>query len=269
MNLPASQLQRILNGTPKEFRLGDYISRGLKFMNDNFGMLLAFMLVSGVISSFLQIIPIAGIALSVLVTPVLQIGYAQFSYVVIRERRVEFGEFFKGFNKFGPLLATYLLTGIITLLAMLPGLILWYQAGMSAWLTELFAEYPFIESVPDLRDSVDMTLFWLGFLVMVAGALLVGTLFSWALFLVCFFDISPLDALNASRKLIARNWLLFIIFMIVAGLIAASGLLLCFVGILYTAPAMACAQFFAFSDATGILEDPENQEPDIIDHFIA
>ena len=75
--------------------------------------------------------------------------------------------------------------------------------------------------------------------------------------------------MSVALTLIARNWLLFIIFMIVAGLIAASGLLLCLVGILYTAPAMTCAQFFAFSDATGILEDPENQEPDIIDHFIA
>lgn len=269
MNLPASQLQRILNAPPKEFRLGDYISRGLKFMNDNFGMLLAFMLVSGVISSFLQIIPIAGIALSVLVTPALQIGYAQFSYVAIRERRVEFGEFFKGFNKFGPLLATYLLTGIITLLAMLPGFILWYQAGMGAWLTELFAEYPFMESVPDLRDSVDMTLFWLGFVVMVAGALLVGTLFAWALNFVWFFDVGPLEALNASRKLIARNWLVFVGFLIVTGLIAAAGLLLCLVGLLYTVPAMTCAHFFAFADATGILEEEDSQEQDIIDHFIA
>lgn len=269
MNLPASRLQRVLSDAPTQFRLGDYISQGFEFMNKNFGMLLAFMLLSFVISAFIQVIPIVGMFLSILITPVLQIGYAQFTYAAKRENRVDFAEFFKGFNKLGPLLATYLLTGVIGLLSILPGLLLWYQAGMLDWFMGIMEDYPFIENVPNLSDSVDMGLFWLGVLLMTAGVLVISVLFAWSLNVVWFFDVGPLEALNASRKLIARNWGLFVAFVLVAGLVAASGILLCGIGLLYTAPAMACAQFFAFADAARLFEGDDANEPDLIDHFIA
>ncbi len=270
MSLPASRLQRVLNDPPREFRLGEYISQGFQFMNKNFGLLLAFMLVSTMISFIIQVLPIVGMFLSILIGPVLQIGYAQFTYAANRENRVDFGEFFKGFNKLGPLLATFLLSGLIGLASVLPGLMLWYQAGMLDWFMGIMEDYPFLGDMPNLFDSVDMTLFWLGVLLIVIGGLVISVLFTWALNIVWFFDVGPMEALNASRKLIARNWLLFVVFIIVSGLIAASGALLCLVGVLYTAPAMACAQFFAFADATRLLEDDEaNQQDNTLDHFIA
>lgn len=269
MSFSANQLQRVLSAPPTPFRSGDYISRGLKFMNDNFGMLLGFMLVSGVISFFAQIVPFVGILISILIGPVLQIGYAQFAYSATRSRNADFAEFFKGFNKIGPLLATYLLTAIIGLVAVLPGLILWYQAGMLDWIMAVMEDYPFLENMPEMSDSINMTLFWLGFLVMLAGALALSILFAWSLNIVWFFDVGPMEALNASRKLIARNWLPFVLFIILSGIIAAAGLLICLVGVLYTAPAMACAQFFAFADSARLFEDGDEDKPDLIDHFIA
>lgn len=270
MSLPASRLQRVLNEPPVNFRLGDYISQGFDFMNKNFGMLLGFMLVSTVISFFAQIIPIAGIVLSIILGPVLQIGYSQFTYAAVKENRVDFAEFFKGFNRVGPLVATYLLSILIILAVMIPGLVLYYQAGMFDWFTTIMEDYPFMEDVSGFQDSVDMGLFMIGTLLIVTGVLAVGVLFTWALNLVWFFDIGPLEALAASRKLIARNWVSIILFLILSGIIAGIGLLLCGIGILYTAPAMTVAQFFAFADSSKILEDDgEAQQPDIIDHFIA
>lgn len=270
MSLPSSRLQRVLNDVPVPFRLSDYISQGFDFMNKNFGMLLAFMLVSMIISFFVQIIPVGGFVLGIIIGPVLQIGYSQFTYAAIKERRVDFAEFFKGFNRIGPLVGTYLMTILILLASMIPGLVLWFQAGMFDWLAGVMDDYPFIAEVPDIWETVDISHFWMGTLLMIAGALAVGILFSWALNLVWFFDISPLEALGSSRKLIARNWLSFVIFVILSGIIAGIGLLLCGIGILYTAPAMSVAHFFAFADATKILEDDAGgQGPDIIDHFIA
>ncbi len=270
MSLPASRLQRVLNDPPAPFRLGDYISQGFQFMNQNFGMLLGFMLLTIVISFVVQIVPIVGIVISLLISPVLQIGYSQFAYAATRERRVEFGEFFKGFNKLGPLLATYLLTAIVSLLAILPGLLLWYQARMLDWFMGVMEDYPLLQDMPNLADTVDMTLFWLGFLLMIVGILVLSVLFAWALNVVWFFEVGPMEALNASRKLIARNWLSFVAFIIVASIVGTAGILLCGVGLLYTAPAMVCAQFFAFADAARLFEgDDEDNQPDIIDHFIA
>jgi hypothetical protein len=268
MNFSASRLQRTLNDPPVPFNFGDYISRGFKIMNDNFGPFLGFMLLSTVISFFCQVIPVIGMFLSILITPVFQIGYAQYSYMVTTRRQADFGEFFKGFNKLGPLVGTYLLSGLIGLLAVLPGIFIWFQAGMWEWVSVLIEEYPFIQNLPDLFETVDVTLFSLGMVLIMIGALVVGSLFSWALNIAWFFEVGPMEALTASRKLIARNWLTFIGFLIVTGIVAACGALLCGIGVLYTAPAMACAQFFAFADATRLFES-DNDQQDIIDHFIA
>ncbi len=269
MSFSSTRLQRVLNDVPVEFRLGDYISRGFQFMNQNFGLLLAFMLLSGVIGVVCQVVPVIGIVLSILIGPVLQIGYSQFAYATTRGQTPEFGEFFKGFNKIGPLLVTYLLTAVIGMIALLPGLFLWYQAGMVDWIVAVAEDYPFLQNIPDLGEMVDMTFFWLGVLAMMAAVFAISLLFSWSLNIVWFFEVTPMEALAASRKLIARNWLSFVAFVVLSGLIAGCGVLLCGIGLLYTAPAMTCAQFFAFADSARLFEGDGEDQPNLIDHFIA
>ena len=200
MSLPASRLQRVLNEPAIPFRLGDYISQGFEFMNKNFGMLLGFMVVSSLISVFAQFLPIVGFAMSILIAPVLQIGYSQYTYAVKKGAQPEFGEFFKGFNKVGPLVITYILMGLIMLAALIPGLYVWYQAGMFNWISSIMAEYPFMESVPDIRESVDMGLFAMGALLMFVATLVISLLFTWSLNLVWFFDIKPMEALSACAR---------------------------------------------------------------------
>lgn len=269
MKFSATRLQRILAEPPVPFRMGDYISRSFKFMNENLGLLIAFTIITYVINFFCQSLPYVGIFLGVAISPILSIGYSQFTYRVKRGHRPDFGEFFKGFTKIGPLILTYILTLVISLLALLPGLIIWYKAGTLEWLVEMQAAYPLFQDIPDLRDMVDMSLFWIGLAVMFIGGVAVSLLFIWALKIVWFFEVGPLEAIEASRKLIARNWGEMLGFIIIVGLITISGVLVCGIGLLYTAPAMAIAIFFAFADATRILEDSEEDQPDLIDHFIA
>jgi hypothetical protein len=259
-----------MNEAPRPFILVDYLYKGFEFMNRNFGMLLAFMLLTIIFSGFAQSVPVVGFALSLALTPVFQIGYFQFTYAAIQEKRVDFADFFKAFNKIGPLLVTYLLTLFLAILAVTPGLLLWYQAGLYDWLAEAMVDYTMIDNMPVLSDMVDMQLFWLGVLAVLVGGVSVMSLFSWSIYLVWFYDIAPLEALEASRKLIVRHWLIFILFIVVTNLITGLGVLLCLVGILYTAPAMACAQFFAFAGMTGLLDkDGFDQPDDTLDHFIA
>ena len=268
MNLSAARLQRILAEAPIQFRTGDYISRGFQFMNENLGLLVAFTLVSGVISFFCQSLPFVGIFLSMAVSPVLNVGYAQFCYRVSRGHKADFGDFFKGFTKIGPLLLTYLLMSLIGLIALLPGLLVWYKAGMFEWALEMIGAYPLFLEIPELGEMVDMSLFWIGLALIFISGLIVSLLFLWSLQIAWFFEVGPLEALAGSRKLIASNWSNVLGFLIISGLIAGSGVLLCGIGLLYTAPAMACAQFFAFADATQILGDEDNKT-DLLDHFIA
>lgn len=268
MNLSAARLQRILAEAPIQFRTGDYISRGFQFMNENLGLLIAFTIVSSLINFFCQSLPYVGIFLGVAISPVLNVGYAQFCYMVSRGHKADFGEFFKGFTKIGPLLLTYLIMAVISLFALLPGLLVWYKAGMFDWALEMIDAYPLFQEIPELGEMVDMSLFWIGFALLFISGLIVSLLFLWSLQIAWFFDVGPLEALSASRKLIANNWANVLGFLIITGIITVSGVLLCGIGLLYTAPAMACAQFFAFADATHILEDDDHKS-DLLDHFIA
>ena len=126
-----------------------------------------------------------------------------------------------------------------------------------------------MEDLPIMTDTVDMSLFLLGTLLVIFGVLTVSILFSWALYIVWFYDCSPMEALQISRKLISRNWGAFIVFVILSGLISAAGLMLCCVGLLYAVPAISAAMFYAFADATQLLHEPNDADSDIIDHFIA
>ncbi len=268
MNFSVSRLQRTLSEAPIPFRMGDYINRGFKFMNDNFGLLVAFVLVSGVINFFCQSLPYIGFLLSMAVSPILSVGYAQFTYMVLRGHKPDFGEFFKGFKKAGPLIFTYLLMVVISLLAILPGLLVWYKAGMADWVMEMVNAYPLFEDIPGLGEMVDMSLFGIGLALILLGGLVVGLFLFWALQIAWFYEVGPLEAIDASRKLIARNWGNMLGFLILSGLIAAGGILLCGIGLLYTAPAMTCAHFFAFADATQLLEGDDEDKPDLTDHLI-
>lgn len=269
MSLPISQLQNMIASPARPFQTGDYIRNGFDFTNKQFGMMLGFTLVNLGINFALQMIPIVGGVISMIVGAILSIGFAQFIYMNIRHGKTDFGEFFAGFNKIMPLFSTYLLTALISIVVLLPGLMVWFQAGVFDWLMGVLEDYPYMEDLPIMTDTVNMPLFLLGVLLMLAGVLAVTILFSWSLFIVWFYDASPVDALKMSQKLISRNWGSFVVFIIITGLIASAGLLLCCVGLLYAIPCISAAMFFAFADATQMLNEPTDSDSDIIDHFIA
>ena len=269
MSLPISRLQQILASPARPFQTGDYIRNGFDFMNKQFGLMLGFTLINMGISFGLQMIPLVGGVLSVFVGAVLAIGYAQFIYSNIKHGKTDFGEFFSGFNKIMPLVSTYLLTVLISIVALLPALAAWYQAGVFDWIMEALADYPYMEDLPLITDTVNMPMFALGLLLMILGVLVITILFSWSLFIVWFYETTPVEALRISQKLITRNWGSFVLFVVISGLITVAGALLCCVGVLYALPAMSAAMFFSFADATQLLNEPTDSDGDIIDHFIA
>ena len=73
------------------------------------------------------------------------------------------------------------------------------------------------------------------------------------------------EAMEASRKIISKEWFSFFGFGIVLGLISFAGLLCFFVGMLVTTPLVAIASFIAFEQIIGLNEE---NEIDLIDHLI-
>jgi len=85
--------------------------------------------------------------------------------------------------------------------------------------------------------------------------------------LVWFYEMEPWPAMEASRKIVSKQWFMVLLFLFAVGLIAMAGLILLGVGILYTLPAMICALYAAFADVSR-LNEASGGEADLIDHFV-
>lgn len=247
-NFPA-KIQQIIDGH-YEFRLGDYISRGFTLMGRNPGGFIGFFVVLLLINIVLAVIPIIGTLISVVISPALSMGPYIVANKVDRNEATEFGDFFKGFDRLWPLFLTSLLTGLVVLASILPGMIVMFSGGISAF---------------DGPESP--TMLWLGILLILIPAVYLGVSYVFAPLFVWFYEMEPWPAMEASRKIVSKQWGLMLVFLIAIALIAASGVILLVIGFLYTAPAMICALYAAFADVAR-LDEEESGEADVIDHFV-
>lgn len=255
MSLLPSHIERIVS-EHYVFRFGDYISRGFQLVNRNVGAFIGFIIVYFLIALALGIIPVIGQLASFIISPALAIGIYIGAYKLDRQEDVQFGDFFKGFEKLGPLFLTNILVALFVVAAAIPGIALMVSAGISS-----FNDYDGLDSM------FSNPLFWAGVVVGFLPALYFGVSYIFAPMFVWFYNLDTWPAMEASRKLVGRQWTTHAVFLLVIGLVAVAGIILLGFGLLYTVPASQCALYAAFADITGLNEEEEG-EGDIIDHFV-
>jgi hypothetical protein len=248
----SAKIQRIIDEN-YELRIGDYIGQGFNLVGRNVGGFIGYILLFLLIAVVLAFIPIIGSLASWIISPALSIGPYIVANKLDRNEPTEFSDFFRGFDKIWPLFLTSLLTGLIIVLAALPGIIVIFSSGFD------------ILSYPEMNMSP--TTLWIGILLTLIPAVYLGVSYTFAPMFVWFYDMDAWQAMEASRKIVGKQWLMMLVFLIAVGLIAAAGLILLVVGILFTAPAMNCALYAAFADVTRLNEE-HTGESDIIDHFV-
>ncbi len=120
--LDEAQVRGIVDSS-YQVSIGDYFSRGWALFTRNPGNLIGFLVLSVIISAAASVVPFGGL----LLTP-LTAGYYIFIFRMIKDEPAEFGDFFKGFNYFLPIVISSLLVGIFvaigTILLILPGIYL-------------------------------------------------------------------------------------------------------------------------------------------------
>ncbi|MFZ4634709.1 MAG: hypothetical protein ACOYNO_10930, partial [Saprospiraceae bacterium] len=246
--IPPQLQKRIDEGY--EFNFGEYINRGLNLVQQEIGLFIGFTLLYFVISATLGTIPFFGSLVSWLViTPVGTLAFYIAGHKLDKGEKLEFSDFFRGFDKIGDLVMTALLSGLIVFGSLLPGMILLFTGGIMSF-------YSFDSDL----DSLNIGLLSLGVLLMVIPAIYFSVAYLWAYPLVWFYDMKPWVAMETSRKLTGKNWLMVFLFLLVTGLIAALGIVGLIVGILFTLPLMYPAQYAAFADVTGLLEEQDETD---------
>ncbi|MEM9848916.1 MAG: hypothetical protein AAF847_13595, partial [Bacteroidota bacterium] len=168
-----------------------------------------------------------------------------------------FGEFFKGFDHFVQLLLVAIVSGVLMLAALIPLAIV----GITSFGLEALLDggYPDFESAPTFTLVI-------GILAFILPIIYIGVAWTWAPYFVVFYKMKFWDAMEASRKIITKNWWAVFGFLIVVGLIGGLGVLGFGVGMLFTLPIAMCIQYIAFASVTGL--NKEDQGSTLEDHLV-
>ncbi|MEM1325801.1 MAG: hypothetical protein AAGI23_07605 [Bacteroidota bacterium] len=234
-----------------DFHLSDYISKGVDFFKQDIGGFVSYTLLFFLISMAAGFVPFG----SVLVGPPLAMGWAIVCYHILKDKHTQFNEFFKGFDHFGQLILVTLIMGLLMMLVIIPAILIF---GFSTGL--------FINGEPDLDGGNGVMLF-VGILALLAPVIYMAIAWAWAPYFVVFHGMKFWDAMEASRKILSKNWWSFFGFYLIIGLITVSGFIALGVGALFTIPIAYCAQFAAFADVVQ-LERADASHASIEDHLV-
>lgn len=256
-------IQNLIDGD-YDFKFGEYISNGFDIFKKHLGAFVGYAIVYLLISSVLSFIPFVGQAISSLLGPVFIVGFYIVANKVENGELPEFGEFFSGFNYAGQIVLRNLATVAIFLICALPFIYFNYSSGLGEWIMLMssdpeYARYG-MEEFPGFSPAS---------LFLLLPIIYLGIAYSWADMFIVFKGMNFWDAMEASRKVITKKWLIIFAFGIVVGIIALSGFIGLCIGLLFTLPAAMCMSYSAFADVAKINEKPLNDKDDLLDHLVS
>jgi hypothetical protein len=250
-----------------DFKFGDYISRGFDILQKNFGGFILFSILSVLIMGVVIFIPFLGMmAVFLLLGPALMAGIYIVAHKLRRGEPAEFGDFFKGFDFAGQLILVSLVSFLIGQILSIP--YYFANAELYSWYMEIIQEM--MSGSGNIADIAEygeppQPSAWT-YLLMIPS-IYISVAYNWAILFVVFYRMKFWDALEASRKVITKNWFMVFLFLIVAGLIMIAGAFLFCIGIFVTFPAYLCMNYAAFEDVTQLNADPGEDE-NIEQHLI-
>jgi uncharacterized membrane protein len=159
-----------------EVRIGDYLNQGMEILKQNMGMFIGFTLLTILIMAILSATYVG----TILVSGPIGIGFAIVAHRIAKKRNYEFGDFFKGFEFFVPLLVASLLVGIFTMigffLLILPGIYLAVAYSGVSYLI-VFRKMEFWDAMETSRKVISKEWFsFFGFGIVLALINLAGML---------------------------------------------------------------------------------------------
>ncbi len=234
--------------------IGDSIGRGWELLSQNLGGFVGFTLILLLINVVLAFIPLGGIANIVISAP-LNAGYFFVAFKQLRSQATTFGDFFRGFNYFGPLFLAYLISFLLIFLISLPAAVagvgyFWpVISGLMSAGTREAAPSP--EEIQALMTNLNPKLLILVFLFYLP---VIYLSISYALYIPFVLDrkLQPWPAVETSRRLITKNWFGIFFLLFVLGLLNFLGALICGIGLLFTIPLSFCTLAVVYQDIAGL-----------------
>ncbi len=237
------------------FNMGDYLNRGFKLFGNDAGSYIGFTIVSFIISFVVGLIPFLGSIAGLFVSPALNGGWFIFGQKHNTSQQRSFSNFFDGFKNppWMQLVVGSLISSIFIALA----------AAIVVGPAILFIGADFVTDIMALKDTTDpdevmaiLAAVFTGkiFLVVLLAMLvasLVAALYIFMPQFIIFRGMSFWDAMEASRKVVMKNYIQVVIFLIVLGIIIMIGAMICGLGLLVAIPVYFLSVYAAFEDIMG------------------
>ncbi|MBK9255073.1 MAG: hypothetical protein IPM42_06255 [Saprospiraceae bacterium] len=235
-----------------DFRIGAYYSRGFELFKQKPLEFIGYIVLFLVISMIVSFIPLLGFIISIIITPALTVGVANYCHLMEKGENPEFGNFFDGFKKLTPLIVAYLLTLVIYLIISLP---LIFIVGFS--LISTFASGD-PEGIFEATEQLAASGLWISLYALII--LYIAVSLRWTLYLVFFQQYDAVEAIKTSWKLVNKKWFSHFLFLLLAGVLFFLGIIALLVGIFVALPVYYAADYVAFADVTGLHSSDEIDE---------
>ncbi|MEY3422435.1 MAG: hypothetical protein RIR48_2749 [Bacteroidota bacterium] len=236
-----------------EFKIGDYFSRGFRIFKDNPGGFIGFAVLFFIITIVIQMIPLLGFLIAIVVSPPLSVGIAIASHKQEKDGDMAFGNFFKGFDYIGQLIVAYIIMLVVYLIIALP---LIFMVGF-----ELISSFASGDPETILESSQELAKMGIWFFVFAIIFTYLGVCMRWTNYLIVFHKYDAVSAIKTSWQLVNKRWIWHFLFLLLCGLIIIGGFLALLVGIVVAYPIILAADYAGYADVSGLNQgDAEIEE---------
>jgi hypothetical protein len=221
-----------------QFKFGQYLEEVLELWKKQILAYIGFASLTLAASLTLSSIPTIGPLLSSLfIGSCLSLGGYFYSDALDRNENPDFGKFFEGFQYISKIVLQNLIIFGLALMILTP-IVLWLGIDNIAALgtPEGLAKSP-------IKGS---------FLLAMVPFVYFLMLTSFALPLLTFYNLQPMEALIYSARFVNKHFILLIVFFVFCGIFILSGLLAFIVGILVTFSFLAPLNYVVFKDLTNL-----------------
>jgi uncharacterized membrane protein len=195
-----------------------------------------------VISLLIQIIASCIPFATFIIAPCFTAGYYIVSKKIYSGETTEFGDFFKGFDFIGQLILMTIINVAIYLVTLLPTYFIMIFGAIS------------MSGNSNLLGGGAVAFMAL-ILILSCGFIYIVVSYIFAEHFIIFHKMEAWNAMEASRKLVGKNWAgIFGLGLALLG-VQIIGALFCFLGLLVTTPLVYCTIHCAFQDIVGIEDD--------------
>lgn len=237
-----------------EFKIGDYISRGWNIFKDNPGGFIGYTVLFFIITIIVQMIPLLGFLIAIVVSPPLSVGIAIASHKQEKDGDMEFGNFFKGFDHIGQLIVAYIIMLVVYFIIALPMI---FMVGF-----EMITSFSSGDPEAIMESYQELAKLGIWFFIFAIIFTYISVCLRWTNYLIVFHKYDAVSAIKTSWQLVNKRWIWHFLFLLLCGLIILCGFIALLVGVVAAYPIIMAADYAGYADITGL-----DQHDDVIDEL--